>query len=159
MRPLLLATTLLAPLAAAPAHADISPITGKPEPTSNAASNITPSNTRSQIAPALPAPPADGAHDLLMAASQDLATNRTGAAQEALERAETRILDRTVPATLANTPDPGNLVNLIAQARTALGNNDLQSAGAYVQQALQALPPDEQGSAMATPPAPTLNAP
>jgi hypothetical protein len=165
MRPLLLTSTLLVALAAGPALADISPVTGQPEPTSNTASNITPSDTRSQVAPSLPAPPAEGARDLLAAAAQDLGANRTGAAQEALERAETRILDRSVPATMSNASDGGQAVNLIAQARTALGNNDLRSASSYVQQALRALPPEQQGSAMAAPPtspygAPaTLNAP
>jgi hypothetical protein len=141
MRRLLMTSTVVVALAAAPALADISPVSGQAEPSSKAASNIVPSDTRSDIAPALPAPPAgEDAHSLLMAASQDLTSHQTGAAQEALERAETRILDRSVPPSMANEPDNGRLINLIAQARTALGNNDLQSASNYVQQALQALP-------------------
>ena len=137
-------STLLVAVAALPALADVSPVTGKPEPTSNVASNIAPSNTRSEIAPALPAPASEGPRDLLMTASQNIASRRTGAAQEALERAETRILDRSVPATMSNAPDNSQVVNLIAQARMALANNDLQSANASVQQALQALPPEGQ---------------
>lgn len=153
MRPLLMTSTLLVALAAMPALADISPITGQPEPTSSAASNISPADTRSDIAPSLPSPPTEGPRGLLTTASQDLRSNRTGAAQEALERAETRILDRSVPATMANAPDNGHVVDLITQARAALGNNDLQSANADVQQALQALPPEGQNSAMTGPPA------
>jgi hypothetical protein len=144
---------MLLALAAVPALADVSPITGQPEPYSTRASNITPSNTRSEVAPALPAPATEGPRDLLMTASQDLSANRTGAAQEALDRAETRILDRSVPATVSNVPDADQVVNLIAHARTALSNNDLQSAHAYVQQALQALPPEGPGAAMNGPPA------
>lgn len=140
MRPLLLTSTMLAALAAAPAFADVSPVTGQPEPMSSAASNIAPSDTRSEIAPALPAPPAEEPRDLLMTAAQDLTSHRTGAAQEALERAETRILDRSVPPAMASEPDNAQVINLIAQARMALGNNDLQSASNYVQQALQSLP-------------------
>ena len=148
MRPLLLTSTMLVALAATPVLADISPITGQPEPFSLSASNITPSDTRSDIAPALPKPQADGPRDLLMVASQDLSSNRTGAAQEALERAETRILDRSVPATMASQPDNGQAVNLLHQARMALSQHDLQGANSYVQQALQALPPESQNSAL-----------
>jgi hypothetical protein len=148
MRPLLLTSTMLVALAATPALADLSPITGQPEPFSRSASNITPSNTRSEIAPALPAPQTDGPRNLLMTASQDLGSGQTGAAQEALERAETRILDRSVPATMANQPDGGQAVNLIRQARMALAQNDLRGANGYVQQALQALPPASESSAM-----------
>jgi hypothetical protein len=141
MRSLLMTSAMLLTLAAAPAFADISPVTGQPEPTSSVASNIVPSDTRSEVAPALPAPSAgEDPHDLLMTASQDLTSRRTGAAQEALEQAETRILDRSVPPPMANEPDNSQVINLIAQARTALANNDLQSANNYVQQALQALP-------------------
>jgi hypothetical protein len=153
MRSLLLTPTILAALAATPALADLSPVTGQPEPFSRSASNIAPSNTRSQIAPALPAPQAEGPRDLLMTASQDLGAGRTGAAQEALERAETRILDRSVPATMASQPDNGQAVDLIRQALMALAQNDLQGANGYVQQALQGLPPEGQSSAMSGHPA------
>jgi hypothetical protein len=158
MRPLLLTSTMLVALAAMPALADVSPITGQPEPTSTAASNLSPSDTRSEIAPSLPAPPAGGPRDLLTTASQDLSANRTGAAQEALERAETRVLDRSVPATMAGQPDNGQAVDLIRQALTALGNNDLQSANSYTQQALQALPP-ENAAMVGQPPPPPYGAP
>ena len=40
---------------------------------------------------------------------------------------------------MANAPDDSRVVDLITQARMALGHNDLQSANAYVQQALQSL--------------------
>ena len=166
MRTLLMTSTMLLALATVPALADTSPITGQPEPSSRAASNITPANTRSDVAPSLPAPAAEGPRALLATAAQDLGANRTGAAQEALERAETRILDRSVPATMSNAPDNGQPVTLIRQALTALGNHDLQSANGYVQQAIAALPPEGQTSAMGGQPpapygtpAPTSNAP
>jgi len=162
MRTLLMASTMVVALAAVPALADVSPITGQPEPFSTSASNLTPSDTHSDVAPALPAPPAEGPRGLLNAAAQDLSANRTGAAQEALERAETRVLDRSVPATVANQPDNGRTVNLITQALNALGNHDLQSASSYTQQALQALPPEGENSAMISqpgPPAATMNTP
>jgi hypothetical protein len=117
VRPLLMTSTMLVALAAAPAFAELSPVTGQPEPTSTVASNRDPSNTRSEIAPALPAPPVEGPRDLLMAPSQDIGSRRSGAAQEALERAETRVLDRGVPPSMANAPDDSRVVDLITQAR------------------------------------------
>lgn len=74
-----------------------------------------------------------------MRASQDLSSARTGAAQEALERAQTRLMNRSVPRSMANAPDDSRVVDLITQARMALGRKDLQSANSYVQQALQSL--------------------
>ena len=150
MRPLLMTSTILVALTGAPAFADISPITGQPEPMSSAATNIDSSNTRSEVAPALPAPPVEGPRDLLMTASQDISSGRTGAAQEALERAETRILDRSVPPSMPNAPDNNQVVDLITQARMALGHHDLQSANSYVQQALQSLS-GQQNAAVGAP--------
>lgn len=66
-------------------------------PVSDKASNITPADTRTPIAPELPPPPvADNASplDFLHAARDALAHGKTGQAQEALERAEARALDR-----------------------------------------------------------------
>jgi hypothetical protein len=113
--------------------------TGSSLPRSNNASNIDPSNTRSEIAPTLPVPPVEGTRDLLMTASQDLSSARTGAAQEALERAQARLMNRSVARTMANAPDDSRVVGLITQARMALGRKDLQAANSYVQQALQSL--------------------
>jgi hypothetical protein len=96
-------------------------------PVSNAASNITPADTRSTIAPALPAPPvADDAQpiDFLKAAHDALSHGRTGEAQEALERAEARTLDRAVPLFQTSAPIDDPLVAQIRAARLALGSND-----------------------------------
>jgi hypothetical protein len=67
------------------------------QPLNQPASNITLSDTRTVIAPALPAPPvpsADPPSAFLIAARRAVVIGRTGAAQEALERAETRLLGR-----------------------------------------------------------------
>src|SRR5271166_2747793 len=80
---------LLLPAAAGPAFA---------APLDLRASNIAPADTRSAVAPALPVPAvALSAPPLsfLEAARWALAGARTGEAQEALERAETRLLDGT----------------------------------------------------------------
>jgi hypothetical protein len=97
------------------------------EPISYKASNITPYDTRSVIAPALPPPPVgDNAspQDYLRVAQQALARGRTGEAQEALERAEERALDRAVPLFRTDKPIEDPLVARIRQARLVLGSND-----------------------------------
>jgi hypothetical protein len=97
------------------------------EPISYKASNITPYDTRSVIAPALPPPPVgDSAspQDYLKVAQQALARGRTGEAQEALERAEARALDRAVPLFQTDKPIEEPLVVQIRQARLTLGSND-----------------------------------
>jgi hypothetical protein len=74
--------------------------TGSSLPRSDKSSNISPGDTRSVLAPNLPTP-AIGEHatmhDYLVAARSALAAGRTGEAQQALEMAETRALDRSVP--------------------------------------------------------------
>jgi hypothetical protein len=79
------------------------------------------------IVPALPSPelPANASpNDYLRAARGALATGRTGEAQQALEMAETRALDRSVPLFQTNTPSKAPLVARIRAARDALGTGD-----------------------------------
>ena len=107
--------------------------TGMSLPRSDTAGNINSATTRSVLAPNLPAPVgADTVRDLLVAARSALAANRTGEAQEALERAETRALDRDIPAGLEHVPAQGPLISGIGQARDALGNRDLRGAIAII---------------------------
>jgi hypothetical protein len=101
------------------------------ESTSDKASNITPADARSVIAPALPPPPVgDNASpfDYLQAAQQALAHRRTGEAQEALERAEARALDRSVPLFQTDEPIEDPVVAQIRQARLALASDDTARA-------------------------------
>lgn len=96
-------------------------------PVSDKASNITPENTHSTIAPALPVPPVGRDArpiDYLKAAHEALTHGRTGEAQEALERAEARALDRAVPLLQTSRPIDDPLVAQIRAARLALGSND-----------------------------------
>ena len=93
-------------------------------PVSNKASNVLPDDTRSTIAPALPVPPlSDNASplDFLNFARDALAHRRTGEAQEALERAEARALDRAVPLFQTDKPVEDPLVTQIRQARNRAG--------------------------------------
>lgn len=77
------------------------------EPTSTSPSNIAPQDTQSMVAPALPSPNLpEGARpsDALRAAQAALAVGHTGEAQQALEMAETRMLDRSVALGQTNNP-------------------------------------------------------
>lgn len=96
-------------------------------PLSNNASNIDAADTRSTIAPTLPAPAIgdNGAsHDYLRSARASLAGGRTGQAQQSLEMAETRALDRWVPAGQTTVTDDSQLVSRIRDARHALAGGD-----------------------------------
>ena len=103
---------------------------GAGSPLSQSASNTTAANTRSEIAPRLPDPAAGGnTPEAYMAAAQRaLAAGRTGAAQEALERAETRLLTRSTEPGLAGSPAETPMIRQISDARRALADRDTAGA-------------------------------
>ena len=68
------------------------------------------------------------AQGYLRDARQALARRQTGVAQEAIERAETRMLDRSVIATNAGQPDTSPAVSRLGEARRAVGRGDLRMA-------------------------------
>jgi hypothetical protein len=113
---------------------------GEGEPESRHASNIDRSNTRSDIAPALPMPPVRGnsPEDYLAAADRALSHRQSGEAQEALERAETRLLDRSVPAGQGNMPMQDPRLTQIRDARMAIANRDWSAARSNIEQAMNA---------------------
>jgi hypothetical protein len=107
--------------------------TGMSLPRSDTAGNINSATTHSVLAPNLPVPGGPQTiRDLLLAARSALAGNRTGEAQEALERAETRALDRDIPAGTERIPAGGGLIAGISQARDALGNHNAAGAIAII---------------------------
>lgn len=115
--------------------------TGMSLPTSDQAGNITPQDTTSPIAARLPEPPVgDNAaiHDYLLAARNALAAGRSGEAQEALEMAETRALDRSVPLFQTSTPIHDPVVEHITQVLHTLGNGDRLEAMRLLEQAIAA---------------------
>lgn len=117
-----------APPAVRPGH---SPGEGVSYPLSNSASNIDPGDTRSTIAPTLPTPalgPGAGPVQYLQAARASLAAGRTGEAQQSLEMAQTRLLDRSVPYNAVNTPSANPAVSQISEALRALGAGDRMRA-------------------------------
>ena len=122
--------------AAATAAALLSaPAWGAPGPASSTqASNIAPSDTRSTVAPRLPAPPVTDAapRQLLADARTALANGQTGAAQEALERAETRLLNRGSHPSDQHT----QLLQAATESRQALGRRNPRRATAILNAAL-----------------------
>jgi len=111
--------------------------TGMSQPHSDDASNINGPTTRSDLAPNLPSPPAgDDIQTLLLDARRALEAGQTGEAQEALERAETRALDRSVPAGTEHILASGPLVRATDEARQALGAGDVAGAIRIIDAAL-----------------------
>jgi hypothetical protein len=103
------------------------PGVGDSLPRSDKASNIEWSDTRSVIAPTLPASAVGNdatTRDYLQTARASLVAGRTGQAQQALEMAETRVLSRSVPPGQVNAPSNSQLVSQIRDARRALGDNN-----------------------------------
>jgi len=130
MRTLLLASAAMLCLSgAAFAQNSSSPMSGK-------SSNISGSDTRSTVAPRFATPAADNPDQLLMAAQNALSRGRTGEAQEALERAETRLLDRSTLASDAGTPISGPRIDAIRQALSSLGSGDRAGAKAAITTAM-----------------------
>jgi hypothetical protein len=77
-----------------------------------------------------------------MAGRQALANNQTGMSQEALEEAETRILDRSVLQTVGAQPSQDPVVAQITQARTALGDGNKAGALQIIDQTLSSGAPE-----------------
>jgi hypothetical protein len=115
-------------------------------PTSNNASNITGADTSSPIAPALPSPdlaPGSPPVAFLHAARTALATGRTGEAQQAMEMAETRLLDRSTPLFQTDNPSRNPLIKEIGDARRALGSGDRAASMKLLDRAIALAAKDE----------------
>ena len=114
--------------------------TGQSLPLSNNAGNIGPQDTQSRIAPNLPSPDVGEnapSAAYLRAARTALLQGRTGEAQQALEMAETRALDRSVPLFQTNMPSKSPMVDTIEKALNALGAGDRAGAVQLIEQALR----------------------
>jgi hypothetical protein len=74
--------------------------------------------------------------DALHAAENDLAAGRIGAAQEALEMAQTRIMDRSVALGHTNNPSDNPTVVLISRALQALSAHDLEACVQLIRNAI-----------------------
>jgi hypothetical protein len=115
--------------------------TGMSMPMGTRASNIDQSDTRSLIAPNLPTPAVGADADpvaYLRAAQAALQAGRTGETQQALEMAQTRLLDRAVPMLQTNRPSDNPAVMQISQALKALAAGDRAQAMQLIQSAVPA---------------------
>jgi|HubBroStandDraft_1064217.scaffolds.fasta_scaffold496252_2 hypothetical protein len=123
--------------------------TGMSMPMGTTASNINPTDTRSEIAPNLPSPAIGdnaSAQDYLAAARNSLAAGRTGEAQQSLEMAETRLLDRSTPLFQTNTPSANPVVSQISQALQALAAGDRSRCMSLIEAAIPNARAAEQAS-------------
>ena len=153
MRALILTTAALAGISAMSALAQapplLDPVTGaRPGhepgvgvslPMSDKASNIVPSDTRSRIAPTLPGSTAGEdatSRGYLRSARSALVAGHTGQAQQSLEMAETRLLDRSVPQGQTNIPSDSQAVARVREARRAMGEGDRAHAIDLIDRAL-----------------------
>ena len=112
------------------------PADGQPAPATS-----TRQDTRSQIAPNLPSPqvgPNASPVDYLRAAQGALSAGQTGEAQQALEEAQTRLLDRSVPYGQTNNPSDNPAVAQITQALHALAAGDRGQCMQLIQSAIPA---------------------
>jgi hypothetical protein len=108
-------------------------------PKSDVADRITPAGAPSRIVPTLPQPAlGDSASpsDYLHAARAALVAGKTGLAQQSLEMAQTRSLDRSVPVGQTYMPSDSLVVGQIRDALRALGEGDRPRAIALIDRAL-----------------------
>ena len=108
-------------------------------PTSTSSSNITPQDQRSTIAPELPSPnvpPGEKPSDFLNAAQGALTAGHTGEAQQALEMAQTRVLDRSVALGQTNNPSDNPTSGQISQALQALAAHNRATCLQLIQTAI-----------------------
>jgi hypothetical protein len=75
--------------------------------------------------------------DFLTAARQAITAGHNGMAEEALERAESRVLDRDVRPSRADQPSQQQMVKTISDARAALHSGDKAHAISLIDQAVQ----------------------
>ena len=111
------------------------------QPIGQGASNITRYDSRSTIAPRLPVPPVspnEPPRSFLLAARTAVERGRSGEAQEALERAETRLLDRSLSRSSVRVPDDRRAVRDIATARRAIAARDRSATLRAIDDALAA---------------------
>ena len=141
----------LAPYAPPATQSPLAPLPGDAGPAdpplgavrlrSDTASNSSSADTRSPIAPILPDPAATGddAAAFLRAARAALSGGRTGEAQEALERAESRLLSRDVAPSEASSPASDAASQHVAAARQALSVGNTAAALQAIDAAMGAL--------------------
>lgn len=137
-----MSAAMTAPMDSAPGDQAAPPTSayrgGVGSPLSTRATDLAPSRGE-KMGSRLPDPgaAANTPRELLVAAQRALNQGKTGAAQQALEMAETRVLSRTTDPSMANQPDPAAMAQNIAAARRALGSRDPSAAKMAIAAALE----------------------
>jgi hypothetical protein len=120
------------------------PGVGTSLPLSDKASNIDANSVHAAVAPTLPTPSVGTdatARAYLLEARDDLAaTGRTGQAQNALEMAESRQLNRVVPPSESIGQSQNQIVAQISAARAALGRGEIALTIRLIDETLQSMP-------------------
>jgi len=114
--------------------------TGMSMPLSDKSGNIVPTENGPPYAARLPEPSVGenaGVSEYLIDARGALAAGRSGEAQEALERAQTRALDRSVPLFQTGERIRDPLVERIHSVLMALGSGDRMQAMELLEQAIK----------------------
>jgi hypothetical protein len=130
------------------------PGTGESGPASSNASNIESGDARSAIAPHLPSPKQGenaSPEVYLRNAEHALAHHQTGLAQQSLEMAETRLLDRSTLPSQANVPDQSPEIRDVSAALNALGHKNIEAARHAIRMALASAPGAAPNNGMAGP--------
>ncbi len=134
---------VLLPLVAGAAFAQSTqpstPDAGGKQPLSTVPTNVNPGDTHTLWSPQLPTPEIDenaSPAAFAQAAKAAIAAGKLGEAQEAIERAESRALDRSVRPSRAGEPSRQPLVQQLADARQALAAGDKAGALAKLDAAL-----------------------
>ena len=132
------------------------PGTGQSGPASMKASNNDQADTHSAIAPHLPEPAGGknaGWRNYLRDAERAIDMHKTGLAQQSLEMAETRLLDRSSPVDAAGHPSSSPVIQRVAEARSDLASGKLAAAKGAITMALTNAPAgDESGEGAMTNP-------
>ena len=121
------------------ARAGHTPGVGTSLPLSDRVGNTTGAPIRAGVAPTLPQPNLDensGPYDYLRTARTDIIAGRTGAAQQSLEMAQTRSLDRAILPGQSITPTDSPFIGQIRDALGALARGDRARAIALIDAAL-----------------------
>ncbi len=108
-------------------------------PRGDGAASVALQDMRTTGVPSLPSPQGDDGRTpsyFLQAAQSALAAGRTGEAQQALEMAQTRLLDRSVPIGQTNNPSDDPLVRQTSQALQALAARDRRTCMQLIESAL-----------------------
>jgi len=130
------------------------PGTGESGPASSNASNIDSGDAHSAIAPHLPSPEQGqnaSPEAYLRDAQHALTRHQTGLAQQSLEMAETRLLDRSTLPSQANVPDQSPEIRQVSAALNALGHHDVAGARNAIRMALASAPGVAPNNGMAGP--------